>query len=300
MPAATALRSVLVRALVTGGSSGVGLQIARRLAASGAEVVLPVRDRDRGAQAVDAIRAEAPAARLALCDLDLASLDSVRACTADLVAGGAPLDLVVLNAGVVLLGDPARHVTGDGFELHFQTNFLGHAALVLGLLPRLRDSAARVVVQSSLASAFFGVRWDDLQRERRYGALRAYGSSKTALGLFALELARREPLLSVHMCHPGVVPATRIAPDARRRVWPGIRDFAVRHLGNPPAAAALPALAAATADAAAPMFFTPSGPLQIAGRRARARRPFRRISDAEAGRRVWELAGQLTTRRRAQ
>ena len=285
------------RALVTGGSSGVGLQIARALAASGAEVVLPVRDRTRGERAIAAIREGAPPARVTLCDLDLSRLASVHACAAELSADGRPLDLVVLNAGIVLLGDPARHVTDDGFELHFQTNFLGHAALVRGLLPLLRASRSRVVVQSSLASALFGVRWDDLQFARRYGALRAYASSKTALGLFAFELARSEPRLTVHVCHPGVVPATRIAPDARQRVWPGLRDFAVRHLGNPPAAAALPALQALTTDAPAPAFFAPSGWLQIAGRTARRRRPFHRIVDADAGRRIQELAGRLSAAR---
>lgn len=294
MPVAAALRSVLVRALVTGGSSGVGLEISRALAADGDEVVLPVRDRTRGEGAIAAIGDGVPAARVALCDLDLSRLTSVHACAAELCADGRTLDLVVLNAGIVLLGDPARHVTDDGFELHFQTNFLGHAALVRGLLPLLRASQSRVVVQSSLASAFFGVRWDDLQFEGRYGALRAYGSSKTALGLFAGELARREPRLTVHVCHPGVVPATRIAPAARQRVWPVLRDLAVRHLGNPPAAAALPALQALTTDAAAPAFFAPSGLLQLAGRTARRRRPFRRIADAEGGRRVWELAGRLS------
>ena len=278
---------------MTGGGSGVGLQIARGLTAAGAEVVLPVRDRARGERAVAALRADVPAALPTLCDLDLARLASVRDCAAALVADGRRLDLVVLNAGVVLLGDPQRHVTEDGFELHFQTNFLGHAALVHGLLPLMRASATRVVVQSSLGSALFGVRWDDLQLERRYGALRAYGSSKTALGLFAYELARREPRLTVHACHPGVVPATAIAPDARRRVYPGIRDFVVDHVGNPPADGALPALAAVTTEAVAPAFFAPSGWLQVAGRRARQRRPFRRIADAAAGGRVWELAERL-------
>lgn len=305
MPGAAALRSVPVtdsalaaltgrRALVTGGSSGVGLEIARALAAAGVDLVLPVRDRVRGERAATAIRERGPAAEITLCDLDLAGLTSVRECAAGLVEDGRPLDLLVLNAGVVLLGDPARHVTEDGFELHFQTNFLGHAALVQGLLPLLRASRTRIVVQSSLASAFFGVRWGDLQLARRYGPLRAYGSSKTALGLFAFEAARREPRLTVHVCHPGVVPATRIAPDVRQRVWPAVRELAVRHLGTPPAAAALPALAASTTDAAPPAFFAPSGWLQVSGRRARRRRPFRRIADPAAGRRVWELADRLT------
>ncbi len=279
------------RVLVTGATSGVGFEIARALVAGGAELVLPARDPARATNAADALRAFVPDARIEPRELDLARLDTVRSLAAALVAEGRSLEALVLNAGVALVGDPVRHVTVDGYELHFQTNFLGHAALVLGLLPLLQASATRIVVQGSVISAVRGVQWDDLQSERRYSALRAYGSSKTALGGFALELGRREGL-KVALSHPGIVPATAIAPGVRARVWPGVREYFVGRIGNRPATAAQPALAALEAPAAGPVSYGPAGWLQIAGP-ARPRAPFRRLVDAAEAARVWELAIEL-------
>lgn len=288
------------RALVTGASSGVGREIGRGLAARGAELVLPVRDLERGRRAVDAIRESVPDARVELRELDLARLGSVRALTAALLAEDRSLDLLVLNAGVALVGDPVRRVTPDGFELHFQTNFLSHAALCLGLLPLLERGRARVVVQGSLASAVVGVRWDDLQFEHRYGPLRAYGSSKTALGLFGVELARRAPALAVGLSHPGVVPGSAIAAEIRERVWGWLRDAVVHRVGNSPARAAETALVALeTARPGTPgdipVGIAPGRWAQMAGP-PRARRPFRRLLDADAAGRVWRLAAELLER----
>lgn len=285
------------RALVTGASSGVGREIARGLAARGAELVLPVRDLDRGRHAVEAIRESAPEARIELRELDLARLDSVRALTAALLTEGRPIDLLVLNAGVALVGERDRRVTADGFELHFQTNFLSHAALSLGLLPVLERSAARVVVQGSLASAVFGANWDDLQFERRYGPLRAYGSSKTALGLFGIELARRAPALSVGLSHPGVVPGSAIAAEIRERVWGWLRDAVVQRVGNSPTRAAETALVALEAarpiaPGDIPVNVAPGRWMQMAGP-PQALSPFRRLLDAPAAERVWRMASEL-------
>ena len=282
------------RALVTGATSGVGLEIARVLAAHGAHMVLPARSRAKGESAIAAIRETAPAARFELRDLDLVSLASVRGFADGLIAEGRPLDLIVLNAGIARVGDRTRVVTEDGFELHFQTNFLGHAHLVLSLLPLLRSSHTRIAVQGSIVSALYGVAWEDPQFARRYSALRAYASSKTALALFALELARREPDVRVDLCHPGVVPATAIAPEIRARVSPGIHDFAVGRLWNPPAQAAEPALLALTTDAPGPAFCAPGGLLQFSGP-ARVRRAFRRLIDPDGSRWIWDLAQKLAT-----
>lgn len=283
-------------ALVTGAGSGVGLEIARALAAAGAEVTLPVRDRDRGAHALALIRRTAPDARLRLRDLDLARLATVSALAEDLRAEGRPIHLYVVNAGVVMFGDRTRHTTADGFELHFQTNFLGHVALTAGLLPLLRQSGARVVLQTSLAAAVSRVDFDDLQLARRYGALRAYGRSKLALGLVGTALARRSDAdhwgVTIVHAHPGVAPATAIASDIRRRLPQPFVRWATARLGNPPAQAALPALQALTMDAANGDFFAPSGLLQFAGP-ARRRHPFRRMVDPVVAERMRRTAGEL-------
>lgn len=270
-------------ALVTGGSDGVGLEIARGLAASGARVILPVRDRDKGARAIARIVETVPHADLALADLDLARLESVREFARSLAE---PVHACVLNAGIALLGDRTRHETVDGYELHWQTNVLGHAVLVRGILPQLRAGAARVAVQCSVEVAFARLRWHDLQGGDRYRPLRAYGQSKLALGMFGLELGRREPSLRVALCHPGVAPATAIAPPLRARLPAWLVDIA-RHLGNPPERAALPALAALAMDAASGAFVGPSGFLQLWGPPRRLRL-YRTLRDASAAARVWE------------
>lgn len=139
------------RAVVTGASDGIGLHVAARLAGAGAEVVMPVRNARKGEAAAARIRAQHPAARVVLHDLDLSSLRSVAAFGEKLLADGGPVHLLVNNAGVMT--PPERQTTADGFELQLGTNHLGHVALVAHLLPLLRAGHARVVSQTSIAAA---------------------------------------------------------------------------------------------------------------------------------------------------
>ena len=279
------------RALVTGASGGIGLEIARALAGAGAEVLMPVRDRGRGARAEARIRAGLPDARLSILDLDLARLDSVRALAARLTDETRPIDLLVLNAGIVLLGDPERHVSVDGYELHFQTNFLGHAVLVLGILPLLTAGRARVAVQTSLAAASAHLDLHDTLEMDSYSPLHAYGASKLALGLFGVELGRRAEGVRVELCHPGIAPDTGIAADLRAKAS-AFRARLGRGLGNTPAEAAQPALVALTAEVAPDRFVVPSGPFHLSGHPVQARR-FRRFDDQVAAARVWDLAARI-------
>ncbi|UJP09396.1 SDR family NAD(P)-dependent oxidoreductase [Microbacterium sp. KUDC0406] len=278
------------RALVTGATGGIGLEIARALAADGAHVILPVRDRDRGEAAARSIRQSVPEAALEICDLDLADFGTITAVGAKLRESNAPIDLFVMNAGIVLLGDRTRHVTADGHELHLQTNFLGHAVLTRELMPLLVAAHARVAVQVSVAAT--RGRLDDLEGERRYSAWRAYAGSKRALGLWALELARRSEGITVNLCHPGVAPATHIAPALRSRLPGGEERWLRRMPGNSPAQGALPALMALERDAAPGCFFLPGGWFGLAGA-PRERPLFRSLHDPAAGRRMWELATDI-------
>lgn len=276
-------------ALVTGASSGVGLEIARALAAAGASIILPVRDRGRGERAMAAIRETAPDAALTLRDLDLARLDSVRALARTLMTDAVPLDLYVMNAGIVMLGDRVRHTSADGFELHLATNFLGHFALTLGILPLL--DRARIVSQSSAIVAFRDIDWNDVQVERRYSAVKAYGSSKVALGLFTIELARTG--MDVQLSHPGIAPDTGIAGTVRARRAGGLAHRLATRLGNTPAQAAEPALMAATTRSSTPTLFGPSGFGHLGGKGA-PQRMFRHLRDAGGGRRIWALGEALS------
>ncbi|MEU8817171.1 SDR family oxidoreductase [Actinoplanes sp. NPDC048796] len=192
-------------ALVTGANSGVGRELAARLASGGAEVLLAVRDTAKGAAALAAIRDEVPGADVSLRTLDLASLTSVGALAGDLLAEGRPLDILVNNAGV--MAPATRHTTADGFELQFGTNFIGHAVLTHRLLPLLRAARARVTTVTSSAARQGRLDFGDLQAERSYSPVRAYNNSKLADLMFALELDRRSRAggwgLVSNAAHPG-------------------------------------------------------------------------------------------------
>ena len=177
-------------ALVTGASSGLGLENARALARRGARVILATRDPERTAVATTRILRAVPGADLERLPLDLADLASVRGAVAALEAQHARIDIVIANAG--LMGTPAR-TTVDGFELQMGVNHLGHAALVAGLLPLLvaAPSPRVVVVTSEIARAG---RVDPATLGRPsdpHRPWRAYAASKLANLLYAFELARR-------------------------------------------------------------------------------------------------------------
>lgn len=288
-------------ALVTGASDGVGFEIARALARAGAEVVLPVRNREKGEAAAERIRCSVPGSAPRLRDLDLASLASVDQLARTLTAEGRPIDMFVANAGIVSLGDPVRHTGVDGYELHFQTNFLGHAALTAGILPLLRAGRARVALQCSLAANHFGLDFDDVQVERRYSAMRAYASSKIALGLFGEELHRRGTRagwgIRVGLCHPGVA-LTNIGPAELRdpdRWWKRASRSLVERgpFGQSPADAALPALHAVTSpDAVGGGFYGPSGFFHLSGP-PRPQRVYRNLADPAAASRLWTMLDDL-------
>lgn len=283
-------------ALVTGGSGGLGLEIVRALATAGATILMPVRDRGRGARAIAEVRQSTPDAALELYDADLSSVDSVRGLVDRLLTEGRGIDLEVMNAGIVLLGDRQRHTSADGTELHLATNFVGHFVLTTGILPLLRSTDARVVVQCSGIAQFSDIDWDDIQCERRYGPLRAYAASKVALGLFATELQRRSTAwdwgVTVKLCHPGIAPDTGIAGTIRKRLTGGATHRIVQRVSNSPRQAAQPALLAAISDAAGPSFFGPSGFGHTRGSAA-PQRSYRHVTDATGGRRAWDLGLRL-------
>ncbi|WP_030077971.1 SDR family oxidoreductase [Streptomyces baarnensis] len=290
------------RAVVTGGSDGIGLGIATRLAAAGAEVVLPVRNPRKGEAAVAEIRRQAPGANVSLRALDLSSLDSVAALGAALLDEGRPLHLLVNNAGVMT--PPDRQTTADGFELQFGTNHLGHVALVLRLLPLLRAGQARVTSQISVAANRNAINWDDLNWERSYNGMRAYSQSKIAFGLFGLELDWRSRAegwgITSNLSHPGIAPTSLLA--ARPEVGRAKDTLGVRMIRLLSArglvvgtveSAKFPALYAATSpDARGGTLYGPSGPGNMGGPPAE-QTMYSRLTDPEEARRVWRVSEEL-------
>ena len=289
------------RALVTGASDGIGLGIAARLAAAGAQVILPVRNRAKGETARAAILSNTPDAHVSLRDLDLSSLASVAALGQTLQQEGEPIHLLINNAGVMT--PPNRQMTADGFELQFGTNHLGHFALVAHLLPLLRAGSARVTSQISVAANSGSINWTDLNWATKYNGMRAYSQSKIAFGLFALELQRRSSTLgwgiTSNLSHPGVAPTNLLAAQetlGRASAAPGrglIGALSRRGilLGTADSAG-LPALLAATSGLPS-RFYGPSGLGHLGGSPAE-QKLYSRLRSAEDAVRVWAVSEQLT------
>src|SRR5271170_7035431 len=193
------------RILVTGASAGLGVETARALAAHGAHVVGAVRDLDKGRRATQVVRDQARNGDgLELIHLDLTSLDSVRACADTLVADGRSFDLVIANAGVMAC---PKGKTADGFETQFGTNHLGHFVLVNRIASLLKPGS-RLVNLSSGGHRYSDVDLDDPNFERTpYTEFVAYGRSKTANALFAVEFDRRHKARGVRATavHPGAI-----------------------------------------------------------------------------------------------
>jgi NAD(P)-dependent dehydrogenase (short-subunit alcohol dehydrogenase family) len=214
-------------AIVTGASAGLGVETARALAAAGASVTMLGRAPDKLAAAAARVRSKLRDAEIATSEVDLASLASVRAFADAWLAAHDRLHLLINNAGVMF----APHgQTVDGFELHFGTNHLGHFLLTNLLVPALlADPPARIVNLSSGGHAVSGILWDDPNyASRAFDKMEAYGQSKTANVLFALELDRRLAGRGVHAysVHPGMIVTTDLGRTMTKDDYRGLTERA--------------------------------------------------------------------------
>jgi NAD(P)-dependent dehydrogenase (short-subunit alcohol dehydrogenase family) len=192
--------------VVTGGHRGLGLETTRALSKAGASVTVAARNPERAASSVAGIE------RVEVSPLDLLDPDSIGTFVARYLESGRPLHILINNAGI-LGGELVRDARG--YESHFALNHLGHFQLTLGLLPALRAArGARVVNVSSGAQRLTGIRWDDPNFTTGYDPMLAYGQSKAANVLFAVELDRRwaEDGIRGYAVHPGVVFGTNLGP----------------------------------------------------------------------------------------
>jgi NAD(P)-dependent dehydrogenase (short-subunit alcohol dehydrogenase family) len=282
-------------AIVTGANSGLGLVTARELARAGASVVMACRNLDKGHAAIEQVRAAVPDAQVQLEELDLASLESVRGFAERYRATHDGLDLLINNAGVMA---PPRRRTADGFELQFGTNHLGHfllTALLLDMMEGRED--ARVVTLSSTAHKMGRISFDNLNGDRRYFRWNAYGQSKLANLLFALELDRRlrreGSTVKSLAAHPGYA-ATNLQTAAAPLV-----DRLVMKVGNTVIAqndemGALPQLFAATElGLEGGTYIGPDGPGEQRGHPTIVS-PNGRAQDEDTARRLWQVSEELT------
>ena len=282
-------------AVVTGANTGLGYETATALAAKGAHVVLAVRNIEKGKAAADLIARAHPGASVAIQELDLTSLDSVRAAADQLRADHDSIDLLINNAGVMMT---PKATTKDGFELQFGTNHLGHFAFTGLLLDHIVAApGSRVVTVSSVGHRFArnGIRFDDLQWEKDYSRVGAYGQAKLANLMFTYELQRRlqgTNTIAV-AAHPGGsnTELARNTPAPVRVVF----DLVAAYVAQSAEMGALPTLRAATDPGViGGQYYGPDGfgeqrgyPKVVASSAA--------SHDVDAQRKLWAVSEELTS-----
>src|SRR5580693_3020073 len=280
-------------AVITGANTGLGYETALALAGHGARVVLAVRNLDKGKDAAAQITAQSPDAEVALQELDLTSLESIRAAAEQLRSEHDRIDLLINNAGVMYT---PKANTKDGFELQFGTNHLGHFAFTGLLLDRLLPVAgSRVVTVSSVGHRIRAdIHFDDLQWERSYNRVSAYGQAKLANLLFTYELQRR---LASHgttiaaAAHPGGsnTELMRNLPRWATAVYPVLEP-----LFQDSAMGALPSLRAATDPGVlGGQYYGPDGFAQTRGYPELVSSS-RKSHDVDLQRRLWAVSEELT------
>jgi NAD(P)-dependent dehydrogenase (short-subunit alcohol dehydrogenase family) len=278
-------------AVITGANTGLGYETAAALAAKGAHVVLAVRDLDKGKTAANLITQHDPGASVALQELDLTSLDSIRAAAEQLRSDHDHIDLLINNAGVMFT---PKSTTKDGFELQFGTNHLGHFAITGLLLDRvLAVPGSRVVTVSSIGHRAGRLRFDDLQWKRGYSRTGAYGRSKLANLLFTYEMQRRltgTNTIAV-AAHPGAsrTELVRHTPPSLRVVT-GLFEL----ISQDAAMGALPTLRAATDPGVlGGQYFGPGGFAEQRGY-PKVVASNARSHDVELQQRLWAVSEELT------
>ena len=274
--------------VVTGANTGIGFETAAALAARHAKVVLACRNAQKAGDAIERIRARTPGADLEFLELDLASLGSVKRFAGAFDSAHDRLDLLINNAGV--MAPPLGH-TEDGFELHFGCNHLGHFALTGRLLAHLEATpGARVVTVSSLTHRMAAVDFDNLNAEKGYRKMAAYGQSKLANLLFTLELQRRleqtgSKVLAV-AAHPGwtVTEIQRHSP---------LIEFFTPLAPGPDLGALTTLRAAVDSEARGGDFYGPRGIFELMGypKKVDTSSAARNVPDAE---RLWRISEELT------
>lgn len=282
-------------AIVTG-VSGLGFEDSLALAKAGAKVILAGRSETKGKEALAAIQAEVKNADVSFELLDLADLSSVKAFSARIKKQLKSLDILINNAGIMT--PPKRIVTKDGFELQFETNYLGHFVLTGQLLPLLVKAKGRVISLSSVAARNGSINFDNLNAQNTYVPMTAYAQSKLACLMFALELQKRSDengwgILSI-ASHPGISRTNLFTNgDASKNAIAKMRTYA-SFLFQDPAKGALPTLFAATSpDAKATEYYGPNGIGQARGYPTNVRIPKQALNKTVAAQ-LWDVSEELS------
>ena len=285
-------------AIVTGANAGLGKETVIGLAETGMKVVMACRSLERAEAARTDILKSVPGGDIEIMVVDLSSLASVRQFTDTFRQTHARLDLLINNAGVMI---PPHAVSGDGFEIQMAANYFGHFVLTARLIDLMPDTPqSRVVSLASIAHKNAQIDFEGLRSGQGQRGGRAYGQSKLACLMFALQLDRRlrnagRRTLSV-AAHPGVS-GTELVRHINPALYALLRITLMPFFTHSPARAAQPTLVAALApDAEGGQYFGPQGIMEMRGPTGLARmRPQAR--DKKAAERLWELSEQLTGER---
>jgi len=281
-------------AVITGANTGLGLETALALAGAGADVVMAVRNLEKGEAARARVVEAHPDATVHVQSLDLASLDSVRAGARELLAGHDRIDLLINNAGVMYT---EWQTTADGFEFQMGVNHLGHFAFTLELIDRLMATEGSRVVSVSSVGHKFRSKLDPatMMSGENYDRIAAYGRSKLANLLFTYELQRRlataDATTTALAAHPGIS-STELARNSPKVVRMMERFSSL--LAQPAAKGALPQLRAATdPDADGGEYYGPDGFMEGRGDPVIVESSAR-SHDVELQRALWAESERLT------
>jgi NAD(P)-dependent dehydrogenase (short-subunit alcohol dehydrogenase family) len=281
--------------IITGGSSGIGLEAARVMATKGASVTLAVRNVEKGKRIIEKFHSENPDAALTVMHLDLADLKSVKD-FADLYRSNHDhLHILINNAGVMI---PPYRKTKDGFESQFGTNHLGHFALTAHLMPvLLATTHSRVISTSSIAARKGGIHFDNLDGSKGYEPMKFYRQSKLANLLFAIELQHRfgragTSTISV-ACHPGISVSNLLSRGSGKEANQLLKKM-MRIVAQPAHKGALPTLYAAThPDLKGGEYIGPDGPGNRKGNPVQTTE-VSQLFKTEVAVRLWKVSEDLT------
>lgn len=280
-------------AIVTGANIGLGYETALALLRKDLKVILACRNLDKAQKAKEELLNKVPKGEVDILQIDLSSLESVRAFAKNFLEQYNRLDLLINNAGVMM---PPYTETEDGFELQMAANYFGHFLLTGLLLPTLlKTTHSRIVSLASIAHKQGKINFDDLQSKQSYSAMQAYAQSKLACLMFGYELQRK---LEAHghkhtlstIAHPGVS-VTNLGqhlPKFVHIIGPVVAPL----FTHKPAKGALPTLWAALGPAEGGDYFGPTGFREMKGEPGKVDSTALSKNKAVA-KRLWEVSEEL-------
>lgn len=286
--------------LITGANSGIGFYTALELARKGANVILGCRDKHKAEEAKNRIINEVPNAKIEIANFDLSDLNSINEFSDNYIKQNKPLDILINNAGVMT--PPDRLTTKDGFEIQWGTNYIGHFALTYKLLPViLKSENSRIITVTSIAHRGAKIFFDDINWEKSYNAMSAYGQSKLANIVFGIELQKRLEKYNYNVksiiVHPGVVASNLISSsyNIRPTISGWISKTIIKFFAAPTLNGALPSLYAATSkDAQGGKFYGPDSLFGLRGDPAEEKPDKSVTTDPDLAKKLWDISEKMT------